>query len=207
MKQIIIILFRHFYLFQNDLDPWSPRGCHFTKKTNAILHKMVNSGFWNFGLIFLRSTFFSCNTFLYLWLSVWVDICIINFGNEGVRELAGPFQRSKPCGISKISNGFKISFFPMENIYFTQFINKFLQLEEMKYVNHRVKVKMWPALCNFPILFSAVKFKSGHNFSQLIYRFKIGNFDYWTWSVLRCFSQFTKGLKIGVLECCSSYNC
>ena len=70
----------------------------------------MNSRFWNFGLIFLRSTFFSCNTFLYLWLSVWVDICIINFGNEGVRELAGPFQRSKPCGISKISNGFKFHF-------------------------------------------------------------------------------------------------
>ena len=64
--------------------------------------------------------------------------------------------------------------------YFTKFINKFLKFEETEYLNHHVKVEMWPALCKFPILFSALKFKLVHNFSQFIYRFKIGSFESWT---------------------------
>ena len=38
-------------------------------------------------------------------------------------------------------------------------------------------------LCEFPILFSIVKLKLGHNFSQFIHRFKIWIFKCWSWSV------------------------
>ena len=44
--------------------------------------------------------------------------------------------------------------------HFTQFINKFLKFEEMEYLIPYVKVEMWPALYEFPILFPAAKFKS-----------------------------------------------
>ena len=66
--------------------------------------------------------------------------------------------------------------FPLENIYI-QFINKFLKFKEMQYLIHHVKVDMWPALCKFPILFSAVKFNLVHNFFQFINRFKIVSFE------------------------------
>ena len=47
---------------------------------NAILHKMLKLGFWNFKPIFLRMQFSLVATFfLYFWLSVWVEICILNF--------------------------------------------------------------------------------------------------------------------------------
>ena len=62
--------------------------------------------------------------------------------------------------------------------YFTQFFNKFLKFEEMEYLIHHVKVEMLPTLCKVPILFSAVKFKLGHKFSQFIYRFKIGSLKF-----------------------------
>ena len=42
----------------------------------------------------------------------------------------------------------------------------------MEYLIH--PVEMWPALCKFPILFSAIKLKLRHNFSQVINMFKIG---------------------------------
>ena len=105
----------------------------------------------------------------------------------------------------KISNGFKNSLFPMET-NFTQFINNFLKIEEMEYLIHHVNVEMWPALCKLPILFTTVKFKFGHHFSQFIYRFKIGSFKSWAYVVLPSFSQFTKKLKIVIFESCSSWN-
>ena len=53
----------------------------------------------------------------------------------------------------------------------------------MGYLIHHVKVEMFPVLCKFPILFSAVKFKLRQNFSQFIYIFKIGTFDSWTYNL------------------------
>ena len=45
----------------------TPRGCHFTKKMNAVLLKMSNLGFRDFRLIFFKEcTFFSFNTFALL---------------------------------------------------------------------------------------------------------------------------------------------
>ena len=52
----------------------------FYKTLNATLHKILNLGFWAFRSIFFKecSIFSIVTLFLYLWLSVWVDICIIN---------------------------------------------------------------------------------------------------------------------------------
>ena len=89
---------------------------------------------------------------------------------------------------------------------FTQLIGKFLKFEEMEYLIHHIKVKIWPVLCYVPILFSAVKLKLGHNFSQFIYRFKIRTIESWTKSVLPSFSQFTMRLKTGISDCCPCWN-
>ena len=59
--------------------------------------------------------------------------------------------------------------------YFPQFIDKFLKFEEIEY--HHVKFEMWPILYKLPILFSTVKLKLEHNFSQLINRFKIDTLE------------------------------
>ena len=83
--------------------------------------------------------------------------------------------------------------------YFTQFIIKFLKLEEIEYFIPHVKAEMWPAFCKFPILFSAVKLKLDQTFSQSIRRLKIGSFEFSTFE----FFQFTKRLKIGIFECSS----
>ena len=48
--------------------------------------------------------------------------------------------------------------------------DKFLKFEEMEYL---IQVEMWPALCKFPILLSAMKFKLRHDISQVIIIFKI----------------------------------
>ena len=45
-------------------------------------------------------------------------------------------------------------------------------------------------LCEFPILFSTVKLKLGHNFSQFIHRFKIWILKYWSWAVYIYASKF-----------------
>ena len=63
-----------------------------------------------------------------------------------------------------------------------------------------VEFEMWPALCKFPILFSAVKCNC-----QFIYRFKIGTFQSWFYAVLSVFCQFAKRLKIRILKCCSGW--
>ena len=70
---------------------------------------------------------------------------------------------SKLCGMLKISNGFKIPFFPIENI--SQFIDEILKFEEMEYLIHHVKFEMWPALCKFSFLFWTEKLELGHKFS------------------------------------------
>ena len=69
---------------------------------------------------------------------------------------------------------------------------------------HHDKFAMWSALCKFPMLFSTVKLKLGHN-SQFIYRCIIGTFESWSQVVLPNFSQFTNKLKIGIFKCCSSW--
>ena len=64
---------------------------------------------------------------------------------------------------------------------------------------------MCPALFyKLPILFSRVKLKVKHNFSQFIHRSKIGIFKCWSQVALSKFSQFKKILKIGIFESCST---
>ena len=91
-----IILVCHFYFFQNGLmGLQSPKGWHFIKEINIVLHKILNWGFQNFRPIFFwRALFFSCNTCSER-LSVWVDICIINILRQRVKVLvAGLFLNS-----------------------------------------------------------------------------------------------------------------
>ena len=60
----LIILLCHFYLFQNGLmGLQTPKGWHFIKETNIVLHKILNWGFQNFRpIFFLESALFSVAT-------------------------------------------------------------------------------------------------------------------------------------------------
>ena len=51
---------------------------------------------------------------------------------------------------------------------------------------------MWPALRKFLILFSKVKLKLGHNFSQFINRLKIETLESWSYAVHPSFPTSTK---------------
>ena len=50
------------------------------------------------------------------------------------------------CGVLRIPNGFKVSFFPTENLLFPILINKYLKLKEIEYLIHYVEFQMWPVL-------------------------------------------------------------
>ena len=58
----------------------------------------------------------------------------------------------------------------------------------MGYLNHLSFKCYHPLLCEFPILFSTVKLKLGHTFSQLIHRFNIWILKCWLGAVY--FSKF-----------------
>ena len=77
----------------------------------------------------------------------------------------------------KISSGFKIPYFPNGKHILTN-SDKFLKFEEMEYLIHPVKVEMWPALCKFPILFSAMKFKLRHSIFQVINILELQNWNF-----------------------------
>ena len=74
----------------------------------------------------------------------------------------------------------------------------------MEYLIHHVKFEMRPA---YPILFSTVKVRFGHNFSQFISRFKIGTLESWYGLRLyfQVFSQLTKRSENGIFKCCSGW--
>ena len=98
---------------------------------------------------------------------------LTTFRGTGERILAGLFLRSKSsvvCPKFPMGSKFNLS---QSKTYFSQFIDKFLKLEEMEYLIH-VKFKMWLALCKSSILFSTVNLKLEQNFSQYINRCKIG---------------------------------
>ena len=118
---------------------------------------------------------------LYLWLPVWFDICIINvLRSRGKIISRGVFPKVKNFVVcAKFPMGPKFHFSQWKT-YFTKLIEKFLKFEEMKYLYHHIKFKMWLALCKSSILFSAVKLKLWYKFSQFIYRFRIGTFESWT---------------------------
>ena len=74
----------------------------------------------------------------------------------------------------------------------------------MEYLNHFMLTLKCdhPLLCEFPILFSTVKLKLGHTFSQLIHRFNIWILKCWLGAVY--FSKFfpihKRGGKLGFLK-------
>ena len=140
---------------------------------------------WSYGFETSDSLFkeylFSCNIFFctsgYLFELIFA---LSTFWDKGVRVVAGSFVRSQILWLAqKFPVGLKFHF-PKWKTYFTHFIDKFLKFGEMEYLIHHIKVEIRPALCRFSILFSAVKLKLEHNFSQFIYRFKIGTYEFWT---------------------------
>ena len=123
----------------------------------------MNLGFRNFKLIFLKIIrFLVAILFLYLRLSVWVYICIVNVQRWG-----------QEC-----------SSFSQWKTYFSKFIDHFLKFENLlEYLSHYVKFEMWPALCNYPILFSKIKLKN------IIKRFRTGSLKSYSLVVLSSFSE------------------
>ena len=100
----------------------------------------MNLGFQNFKLIFLKIIrFLVAILFLYLRLSVWVHICIVNVQRWG-----------QEC-----------SSFSQWKTYFSKFIDHFLKFENLlEYLSHYVKFEMWPALCNYIKRFRTGSLKS-----------------------------------------------
>ena len=70
----------------------------------------------------------------------------------------------------------------------------------MEYLNHHVKFQMWPALCKFPILFSAVKLKLGHNVSQFILDSKLGLLNLALRLYFQVFDNSQRNLKLRFLN-------
>ena len=162
--------------------PLNCKGLAFSEKVNAILHKMLNLGFRNFRPIFLKSNFLIGTFFLYLWLSVWVDIYIINIWRQRGKSVSRAFPKIKNLVVcAKFPLGSKFHFFKWRT-YFTQFIDKFFKFEDMEISLIILGLKYGHRCVNFlfSIIFSAVKLKLGHNCSQFIYRFKIGAFESWS---------------------------
>ena len=112
-------------------------------------------------------SFFSCNTFSILMYGYLLELILefLTFGDNGVRVLAGSFL--KP---NLLRNAQKPIFSNGKHLFL--FIDKFLKFKE--------KFEMWPILCKFPILFSVVKLKLGHYFSQFIHRFQSWTFQCWS---------------------------
>ena len=131
-------------------------------------------------------------TCLSLYISVYLPKLIfplLKFRDKGERVLAELFLRSKILWYA-------------QNFHWVQ---NSLKSEEREYLTHHVKFEMCPALSNFFISCSTVKFELGHNFSQFINRFQIGTLESQSQTVFPGFSKFTKKSKIGIFECCYSW--
>ena len=99
----------------------------------------------------------------------------------------------------RLSNEFKIPFFPMENI-FSQFNDKFMKFEEMEDLIHHVKFEMLLAFCKLLVSFSTVKLKLGHSFSEFIYRFKIGFLNLGLKLYFQVFPNSLNSWEMGIFE-------
>ena len=84
-----------------------------------------------------------------------------------------------------------IPFSPMKNIFSNSLIMEYLNGISQSFM---LSLKCdHPLLCAFPILFSTMKLKLGHTFSQLVHRFNILILKCWPGAVyISKFSQFTK---------------
>ena len=92
---------------------------------------------------------------------------LLTFENEEVRVFGGSLLRSKILWYAKNFQPVQSSIFLQWKTYFSQFIEKFLKLEEMKYFIHHVWFEMWSALRKFTILFSIVKLNYDTTFPNL----------------------------------------
>ena len=74
-----------------------------------------------------------------------------------------------------------IPFSPMKNIFSNSLIMEYLNGISQSFM---LSLKCdHPLLCEFPILFSTVKVKLGHKFSQLIHKFNIWILKCWSGAV------------------------
>ena len=84
---------------------------------------------------------------------------MMNFANHLQMYVSRTFTKAKKsviCAEYPMSSKFHLSKW---KTYFSQFIDKFLKIEEVEYLIHYVKFKMWPALlilCKFPTFWMLV---------------------------------------------------
>ena len=93
-------------------------------------------------------------------------LAFLTFGNKGVKVLAGSFLRSNLLQYAQNFQWVQKPIFPYGKHIVIAILDRFLKFEE--------SFEMRQALCKFPIVFSVVKLKLEHNFSQFIHRFKLG---------------------------------
>ena len=92
---------------------------------------------------------------------------------------------------------------PECKIRFSQFIDKFLKFKGMEFLNHFDKFNVTTLIfCEFPILFSTVKLKLGHGFSQFIRKFKIWISKCWSWAIYTSnfLAIYERDAKLGFLS-------
>ena len=126
--------------------PLQPKGLGFYKCYFA--KEMLNVGFRNFRLIFLKIiVFFSRTKTLFLYIELLELIsALLKFRDKGERILAGLFLRSKFLWYIQNFQQVQKSFFLQLETHFSQFIDK--------YLIHHIKFQI--VLCKFLILFSIV---------------------------------------------------
>ena len=126
--------------------PLKPKGLGFYKCYFA--KEMLNVGFRNFRLIFLKIIVFFSRTktlFLYIQLLELIS-ALLKFREKGERILAGLFLRLKILWYIQNFQQVQKSFFLQLETHFSQFIDK--------YLIHHIKFQI--VLCKFLILFSIV---------------------------------------------------
>ena len=102
-----------------------------------------------------------------------------------------------------------IPFSPMKNIFSNSLIMEYLNGISQSFM---LSLKCdHPLLCEFPILFSTVKVKLGHKFSQLIHKFNIWILKCWSGAVYisKFFPIHKRDGKLGFLkslDCISKFS-
>ena len=84
----------------------------------------VISGHNKISSLFIMKSLLNVN--LYTWSAFISHVVCLGKTSNSWYKYSGPFPGQTFCGIHRIPNVFKIKFFPVENIYFFQFFDKFI---------------------------------------------------------------------------------
>ena len=177
------------------------------------MQKMLNLGFRNFrhNFYFFQLQYFFC-AYDYLFELIFA---LLTFRDKGVIVIVGPFLRLNILWCAQNFQWAKNSVFSKWKTYFSQFIDKFLQFEEMKYLIHHSKFETWLVLRKFPILFlKAIRLDQDITFPNSSTAIQNSDFGILvlgsTSKLLGCPSKFQldfsiflslkKRLKIGIFE-------